>query len=110
MQSRGLRAAIAAILLAAAAGCTGGGSSEQIASAGVAAAEPVPNPARGPAITDKVLIAADGASLPLRRWLPRGEVKAVVLALHGFNDYSNAFAMPAALWAQRGIADRKSVV
>src|SRR5947207_5921885 len=104
VQSRGLRAAIAAILLAAAAGCTGGGSSEQIASAGVAAAEPVPNPARGPAITDKVLIAADGASLPLRRWLPRGEVKAVVLALHGFNDYSNAFAMPAALWAQRGIA------
>ena len=104
MQSRGLRAAIAAILLAAAAGCTGGGSSEQIASAGVAAAEPVPNPARGPAITDKVLIAADGASLPLRRWLPRGEVKAVVLALHGFNDYSNAFAMPAALWAKRGIA------
>src|SRR5262249_26665423 len=29
---------------------------------------------------------------------------AVVLALHGFNDYSNAFAGPASALAQRGIA------
>jgi acylglycerol lipase len=28
----------------------------------------------------------------------------VILALHGFNDYGNAFAMPAVLWAERGIA------
>jgi alpha-beta hydrolase superfamily lysophospholipase len=39
---------------------------------------------------DRVLT-ADGYRLPLRRWLPDGEVKAVVLALHGFNDYGNAF-------------------
>ena len=57
-----------------------------------------------PRITDSALIAADGASLPLRKWLPKSEVKAVILALHGFNDYSNAFAMPARLWAERGIA------
>ena len=50
-------------------------------------------------------IADDGARLPLRRWLPPdGRVKAVILALHGFNDYSNAFAAPAAEWAARGIA------
>jgi acylglycerol lipase len=57
-----------------------------------------------PRITDNALIAADGASLPLRKWRPKSGVKAVILALHGFNDYSNAFAMPASLWAERGIA------
>src|SRR6202040_2981384 len=57
-----------------------------------------------PRFTDSALIAADGASLPLRKWLPRGGVKAVILALHGFNDYSNGFAIPAALWAGHGIA------
>src|SRR3546814_4785620 len=30
--------------------------------------------------------------------------KAVILALHGFNDYGMAFADPGAWWAQRGIA------
>ncbi len=57
-----------------------------------------------PRITHSALIAADGAVLPLRKWLPKHEVKAVILALHGFNDYSNAFTMPAPLWAERGIA------
>lgn len=50
------------------------------------------------------LITADGASLPLRQWLPVGHPIAVILALHGFNDYSNAFAGPGAAWAQYGIA------
>ena len=35
---------------------------------------------------------------------PRAGVTAVILALHGFGDYSNAFAMPAQVWAARGIA------
>lgn len=51
--------------------------------------------------------AADGRILPLRRWLPPVEVggpKAVILALHGFNDYSNAFSDAADWWAERGIA------
>jgi acylglycerol lipase len=50
------------------------------------------------------LVAADGAALPLRRWLPEGEPRAVVLALHGFNDYSNAFVGPGGAWAKDGIA------
>jgi len=33
----------------------------------------------------------DGLSLPVRRWLPTETPKAVVLALHGFNDYAKAF-------------------
>ena len=47
---------------------------------------------------------ADGQVLPLRKWLPHGEVKAVILALHGFNDYSNAFEAAGKAWAERGIA------
>jgi alpha-beta hydrolase superfamily lysophospholipase len=49
-------------------------------------------------------ITDDGTPLPLRKWLPRGPVKAVILALHGFNDYSNAFDTPAKFWAEQGIA------
>lgn len=47
-----------------------------------------------PHLTETTLIARDGHALPLRRWLPQADAppKAVVLALHGFNDYSNAFA------------------
>jgi acylglycerol lipase len=78
-----------------------------------AAADPGPSiavagqftaPSPQPQFSDNAFIAADGSRLPLRRWLPNSAAKAVILALHGFNDYSNAFAMPAALWAERGIA------
>ncbi|MFZ2950615.1 MAG: hypothetical protein WA003_14160, partial [Desulfuromonadaceae bacterium] len=35
--------------------------------------------------------ARDGALLPLRSWLPKDRpVRAVVVGLHGFNDYSNS--------------------
>src|SRR5712691_10772589 len=54
--------------------------------------------------TDSDFIAGDGARLPLHKWLPKGRIAAVILALHGFNDYSDAFAMPAQVWAARGIA------
>lgn len=37
------------------------------------------------------VVTADGYRLPLHRWLPLGEIKAVVLGLHGFNDYGNSF-------------------
>jgi acylglycerol lipase len=57
-----------------------------------------------PALGATELVAADGTRLPLASWLPEGEPRAVVLALHGFNDYSNAFATPAAAWAKDGIA------
>lgn len=45
--------------------------------------------------------AADGRVLPLRRWAPEMPPRAVVIALHGFNDYGNAFADPAVFWAAR---------
>jgi acylglycerol lipase len=69
----------------------------------LAAIQPVPA-APLPALTDTALTTTDGETLPIRRWLPAGQPKAVILALHGFNDYSNAFDGPAKIWAARGIA------
>ncbi|HYM03898.1 MAG TPA: alpha/beta hydrolase [Stellaceae bacterium] len=57
-----------------------------------------------PALAEKSFTADDGVALPLRVWRPAGTPKAVLLALHGFNDYSNAFAAPAEEWAKHGIA------
>ena len=48
--------------------------------------------------------ASDSAELPMRSWLPQGKPRAVILALHGFADYSFSYARPAALWAKTGIA------
>src|ERR687898_2348389 len=47
---------------------------------------------------------ADGTLLPLRSWLPVGKPKAVILGLHGMNDYSKSFAIPAERWRRDGIA------
>ncbi len=56
-----------------------------------------------PALADGALVARDGERLPLRVWAPPGPPKAVIVALHGMGDYSNAFAMPAPFWAGHGI-------
>ena len=65
---------------------------------------PLPAP-KGPAhFTSDAFIAADGARLPLRKWLPQGKIRAVVLGLHGFGDYSHGLAIPAQRWAKDGIA------
>lgn len=43
-------------------------------------------------LSESVFNTSDGLALPVRRWLPADNMpKAVVLALHGFNDYSKAF-------------------
>src|SRR5262249_29202463 len=57
-----------------------------------------------PSLATDALVMDDGEKLPLRSWLPEGHPKAVIVALHGFNDYSQAFAEPAAFWASQGIA------
>lgn len=72
-----------------------------------ASAEPWPMKATttiAPHLTAEDFIAHDGAHLPLHSWLPDGPVKAVVLALHGINDYSHAFSGPGEEWAKHGIA------
>lgn len=60
-------------------------------------------PAAPPALAQDRFLASDGAVLPMRVWAPEGPARAVILALHGFNDYSYAWTTPAAWWAEQGI-------
>lgn len=59
---------------------------------------------------DDAFVMADGARLPVRRWRPaptsKGDVapRAVVLALHGFNDSRDAWELPGPAFADAGIA------
>jgi alpha-beta hydrolase superfamily lysophospholipase len=72
---------------------------------------PAPQPAGflGPALTSDALISFDGARLPLNVWNaldPQGvpqEPWAAVVALHGMDDYAQAFVIAAPFWAARGI-------
>ena len=57
-----------------------------------------------PALEGDGLRMADGVRLPLRVWPAEGGApKAIFVALHGFNDYGNAFDRPATYWAKAGI-------
>ncbi|WP_446810700.1 alpha/beta hydrolase [Methylomonas sp. 2BW1-5-20] len=53
---------------------------------------------------ENAFLTEDGASLPLRRWLPDAEPNAVIIALHGFNDYSRFFDSPGDYFSKLGIA------
>ncbi len=57
-------------------------------------------------VAEGVFLTRDGTRLPLRAWLPTGDAapKALIIALHGFNDYSQAFAAPGAYLAMQDIA------
>ncbi len=68
------------------------------------AAPPSPPGSVAPTMTASDFIADDGTELPLKSWLPEAKPKAVILALHGFNDYSNAFKDSGEDWAKHGIA------
>jgi alpha-beta hydrolase superfamily lysophospholipase len=56
-----------------------------------------------PALRADVLVLRDGLQLPVRRWSPDAPPRAIIIAVHGMSDYGNAFAMPGAAWAKRGI-------
>lgn len=58
-----------------------------------------------PSIQNRYFVAGDGAMLPMRSWLPKDNtVKAVIVALHGFNDYSNFFSAPGTYLSRQDIA------
>jgi acylglycerol lipase len=72
----------------------------------LAACAPVLSP-RGaeniaPAIEQGVFLTRDGLRLPLRHWGAE-HPRAIIVALHGMSDYSEAFDLPGAWWAVRGI-------
>ncbi len=78
---------------------------------GLAACAPLRAPqgalSEPPALAGGVFVTRDGVRLPLREWPAegafQGHPRALILALHGMSDYSNAFAMPGAFWASQGI-------
>ena len=74
----------------------------------VAACAPERQPAgprtAAPHLAAGAAVVGDGARLPLHVWLPEGPPTAVILGVHGINDYGNAFAIPAAAWTAAGIA------
>jgi alpha-beta hydrolase superfamily lysophospholipase len=67
-----------------------------------------------PYLTGTAFHTADGVGLPLRKWLPWQDLakggpaakkpRAVILALHGFNDYSAGLELPGHGLARRGFA------
>ena len=57
-----------------------------------------------PLLGEHTFVAEDGARLPLRHWLPNTEPYAVIIALHGFNDYSHFFDAPGTYFSKQGIA------
>ncbi len=64
---------------------------------------PAPTTVQAPALHPDHAVMDDGYVLPLAVWRPVAEPRAVVLALHGFNDYRNAFATVGPALAARGM-------
>jgi acylglycerol lipase len=64
---------------------------------------PTPGNSVMPVLAEDSIVARDGTRLPLRRWEAEGKLRAVVVALHGMSDYSNAFDMPGRYWAKLGV-------
>jgi alpha-beta hydrolase superfamily lysophospholipase len=59
----------------------------------------------GPRLEADTFVSFDGARLGLTRWEPAsGEPWAVIVGVHGMNDYANAFHLAAPYWANRGVA------
>ncbi len=62
-------------------------------------------PVTTPRLEPRAVVMDDGVTLPLREWLPdQSTPRAVILAIHGFNEYGKAFELPAAYWATHGVA------
>ena len=55
-----------------------------------------------PQLADDQVTTADGTVLPMRIFRPTAPPRGAIVALHGFNDYANAFAGIGAFLAERG--------
>lgn len=56
-----------------------------------------------PELTATTLTTFDDKELPVKIWPAVDETLAVIIAVHGINDYSNAFAFPGSWWSAQGI-------
>jgi acylglycerol lipase len=58
----------------------------------------------GPRLKDQAVVSFDGAKLGLTRWDAETPApRAVIVGVHGMNDYANAFHLAAPVWAREGI-------
>jgi acylglycerol lipase len=64
---------------------------------------PMGNAPTTPRLESDAFVTRDGMRLPLRHWDADGSPRAIILALHGMSDYSNAYDGPAKQWAASGI-------
>ncbi len=55
-----------------------------------------------PQLNSETVVMEDGVALPLHVW-PAKKPQTILVAVHGFNDYSNAFDAPAKWFAERNI-------
>ena len=52
-------------------------------------------------LSNDLFITADGTKLPIKTWQPaEQDIKSVIIALHGFNDYSQFFQQPGTFLSQ----------
>jgi alpha-beta hydrolase superfamily lysophospholipase len=58
---------------------------------------------QAPVLTEEAFVAADSRNHALTTWAPEGEPWAVVIALHGFNDYRHAFEKPGRYFSRNGV-------
>jgi acylglycerol lipase len=56
-----------------------------------------------PTLAQEVFVAPDGLRLPLHVWPANPKQRAVIVALHGFNDYGNFINDAAEYWSKHGI-------
>ena len=63
-----------------------------------------------PTLTNEYYITRDGLKLPVRRWPTRTQDRqsrtapqVIIIGLHGLNDYSNAFSLPASALTKAGL-------
>lgn len=63
-----------------------------------------PSSSSSPHIAEHSFASFDNTVLPLRMWFPADEVKGVVIALHGLNDYSNFIKDSASFFNQQKLA------
>jgi acylglycerol lipase len=71
----------------------------------VQVAPPAIQPCVVPRLAGDCVVTSDGYRLPLSVWLPAGAApRAVLVALHGFNDYRRSFSGLARYLARQGVA------
>lgn len=58
---------------------------------------------QGPRFEADSVVSFDGTRLGLSQWQPAGEPWAVIVGVHGMNDYANAFHLAAPWWAEQGV-------